>query len=344
MLQLKKLDRTQILKNKNFLILLMTINKSKFLDEDINTFVELVLFLTKYSFISNIELSTKEFSKRDFSHLGEIFSQNSRVQKTPQLNAPQGNIYMGARYLDPKYSRWISVDPALGEYIPQAPVSDEARKHNQNLPGMGGIYNHINGDLYHYAGNNPVRYVDPDGKTEVYFIFALDTNNVLTPERRAKNIEINNYIQNSMDNAFKELFIHDISYDIIENADSSSISAAFSDKEAIMIILVGHGNDSPGFTTSTTGQSYTPDDIPENISSSLGIVIFESCSQGAYMSDWQEKLGSDVKIFGWQEPIQVREIGMFNRGEGKYKNTKNLNSYIQEAIIRKWSNIPIDYL
>jgi hypothetical protein len=189
-----------------------------------------------------------------------------------------------------------------------------------------------------------VRYVDPDGKTEVYFIFALDTNNVLTPERRAKNIEINNYIQNSMDNAFKELFIHDISYDIIENADSSSISAAFSDKEAIMIILVGHGNDSPGFTTSTTGQSYTPDDIPENISSSLGIVIFESCSQGAYMSDWQEKLGSDVKIFGWQEPIQVREIGMFNRGEGKYKNTKNLNSYIQEAIIRKWSNIPIDYL
>lgn len=69
-----------------------------------------------------------------------------------------------ARYLDPKYSRWISTDPALGEYIPQAPVSDEAKKHNQNLPGMGGVFNAVNMNLYHYAGNNPIKYTDPDGR------------------------------------------------------------------------------------------------------------------------------------------------------------------------------------
>lgn len=30
---------------------------------------------------------------------------------------------------------------------------------------MGGVFNHINGNLYHYAANNPVKYTDPDGRT-----------------------------------------------------------------------------------------------------------------------------------------------------------------------------------
>ena len=77
-----------------------------------------------------------------------------------------GLYYYGARYLDAKYSKWLSTDPAVGEYIPQAPVNGEARKHNQNLPGMGGIFNIVNLQLYHYAGNNPVKYVDPDGREE----------------------------------------------------------------------------------------------------------------------------------------------------------------------------------
>jgi RHS repeat-associated protein len=85
-----------------------------------------------------------------------------------------GLYYYGARYLDAKAGRWLSVDPALGEYIPSAPISDEARKRNGNLPGMGGIYNTVNAHLYHYAGNNPVRYTDPDGRTA----YELSTNGI----------------------------------------------------------------------------------------------------------------------------------------------------------------------
>ena len=75
-----------------------------------------------------------------------------------------GVKYYGARHLDPKYSRWLSGDPALNDYISKAPIDDEAKKHNENLPGMGGVFNVVNLHLYHYAGNNPVKYTDPDGK------------------------------------------------------------------------------------------------------------------------------------------------------------------------------------
>ena len=88
-----------------------------------------------------------------------------------------GVKYYGARYLDPKYSRWLSGDPALNDYIPKAPIDDESKKHNENLPGMGGVFSVVNLHLYHYAGigqrsdselqaNNSVKYTDPDGKSE----------------------------------------------------------------------------------------------------------------------------------------------------------------------------------
>ena len=36
------------------------------------------------------------------------------------------------------------------------------------------LFSHPNANLYHYAGNNPVKYIAPDGKSPVY-----DTNGSL---------------------------------------------------------------------------------------------------------------------------------------------------------------------
>ena len=55
-------------------------------------------------------------------------------------------------------------------------MNDEARRRNGRLPGTGGVFNLVNLHVYHYAGNNPVKYVDPDGNApnDSIFGFSLD--------------------------------------------------------------------------------------------------------------------------------------------------------------------------
>jgi RHS repeat-associated protein len=84
-----------------------------------------------------------------------------------ELDDETGLYYFGARYMDPKTSRWMSSDPAVAMYLPEAPVDDEAKKRNGNLPGMGGVFNTVNLATYHYAGNNPLKYVDPNGSDSI---------------------------------------------------------------------------------------------------------------------------------------------------------------------------------
>ena len=120
----------------------------------------------------------KEYERLEYTPYGELWVEHttgSDVKYLPykftgkEMDEETGLYYYGARYLDPKYSRWLSTDPALGEYIPE--MGKGNAKDSGNLPGMGGVYNHINFHLYHYAGNNPVKYVDPDGRfLSIYYL------------------------------------------------------------------------------------------------------------------------------------------------------------------------------
>ena len=114
----------------------------------------------------------KEYQRIEYTPYGETWvekTNNSGSEFLPykftgkEVDQETGLYYYGARYLDPKYSMWLSTDPALGEYIPEMGKGNS--KNSANLPGMGGVYNHINFHLYHYAGNNPVKYTDPDGES-----------------------------------------------------------------------------------------------------------------------------------------------------------------------------------
>ena len=128
----------------------------------------------------------KEYERIEYTPYGEYWIEKRAPENKTlpfkftgkERDEETGLYYYGVRYLDPKTSRWLSADPALSDYIPMAPVNDEAKKHNQNLPGMGGIYNTVNFHLYHYAGNNPVKYTDPDGNTLDANLFWEETLNL----------------------------------------------------------------------------------------------------------------------------------------------------------------------
>ncbi|MDR9399843.1 MAG: RHS repeat-associated core domain-containing protein [Psychroflexus sp.] len=61
-----------------------------------------------------------------------------------ELDEATGNYYYGARYYNPKWSTWLSVDPLAEEFPSWSP--------------------------YNFTMNNPIRYVDPDGQAPLDII------------------------------------------------------------------------------------------------------------------------------------------------------------------------------
>lgn len=78
-----------------------------------------------------------------------------------ELDEETGWYYYGARYYDPRISIWLSVDPLANvDYL----MNNEAFINGEH---NGGIYNSFNHNSYSYTYQNPVLYIDPNGKQAV---------------------------------------------------------------------------------------------------------------------------------------------------------------------------------
>lgn len=67
-----------------------------------------------------------------------------------ELDTETGLMYYGARYYDPRTSVWQSPDPILNGYMDGKPNK--------------GVFDSLNLSLYTYTRQNPIKFIDPDGK------------------------------------------------------------------------------------------------------------------------------------------------------------------------------------
>jgi RHS repeat-associated protein len=71
---------------------------------------------------------------------------------------PETGFYnFGARYLNPRFSTWMSADPALAAYLPAEGNAAAS------LPSIGGVLQPKNLALYGYGHYNPTTLIDPNG-------------------------------------------------------------------------------------------------------------------------------------------------------------------------------------
>jgi hypothetical protein len=218
---------------------------------------------------------------------------------------------------------WLSADPAMGEYVPQAPINDEAKKHNQNLPGLGGVFNYVNLHAYHYAGNNPVKLTDPDGREDVVIFIALDV--------RFGRFDVNSagyqfYVDESFTEIKKAAEENGLTVKVIQGQDATlkNLLTEYEDDETKRLIIVAHG-DYKGEIFDNAGTLIKVDDFQKTQKGkNLSIIDLVSCNATKVENRLENATNTDVRTYNPTD----------SQGQAKTLRHYHTNTVLQ-------SNIPV---
>ncbi|SDG36584.1 RHS repeat domain-containing protein [Epilithonimonas hungarica] len=166
---------------------------------------------------------------------GEVFLENHlNSYNTPylynskELDDETGYYYYGARYYNPRVSLWLNVDP-LASYDPM--MNGE---HYIDGEHNGGVYNSGNINPYIYTYQNPIRYIDPNGKqVDIYWFNAKKDKSLIQSAKKTINfpentIQLDAHSNNNDGIAYK---VNGETVDWIDNAEKFDKYMTLNSKE-----------------------------------------------------------------------------------------------------------------
>ncbi|WP_317614918.1 RHS repeat domain-containing protein [Apibacter adventoris] len=137
------------------------------------------------SYITNLDAQIVQHV--EYVPFGEVFiEERNQSWNTPylfngkELDEETGLYYYGARYYNPRESVWLSTDPLSG-YNPVMEV-----EHYIDGEHNGGVFNSFNLNTYGYCYQNPILYVDTNGKQSKFLRYLEYFNEPCTALRIIK--------------------------------------------------------------------------------------------------------------------------------------------------------------
>ncbi|MDH6356138.1 RHS repeat-associated protein, partial [Dysgonomonas sp. PH5-45] len=190
-----------------------------------------------------------------YTAFGEVFIEEryNNTWKTPflfnakELDEETGLYYYGARYYDPHTSLWLSVDP-LAIYNPFEKENYIDGQHR------GGIFNSFNHAVYGYCMQNPVKYVDPNGKQSSSLDYGQGFNVSQRDIQAAYNYQKTGWIGDTMGDKIGDALYKMTPAAIVLSISGKAGAVLFGEgKVSLGMILKGNNKGFHGYATGSTG-------------------------------------------------------------------------------------------